>query len=349
VNVRLTQLDGKLPNLALMRLAAFHRGRGDDVRYTRSPYRHLDEPAYDRVYGSAIFSFSAERVDRLQASFPGALVGGTWNLPPHGVEPITLERFDHSIPDALDYSDHPTFGASIGFTQRGCRLKCKFCVVPRMEGKPRSVGSIPDIWRGAGHPKHLHLLDNDFFGQPREEWRARLREIRDGGFKVCFSQGFNIRLINAEGAAEIASVDYRDDSFKRKRLYTAWDNLGEERRFFEGVDILAAAGIPPSHLLVYMLVGFDPAETWGRVLYRFQRMADLGIRPYPMIFEAQKDRGLPLGNAHPRIVERRLSLRHFQRWAIRASKLGVPFHEYEAGAKGWSGEQTDLFAEVAAQ
>jgi hypothetical protein len=37
-------------------------------------------------------------------------------------------------------------------------------VVPRKEGKPRSVNTIADIWRGKPWPKHLHLLDNDFFG-----------------------------------------------------------------------------------------------------------------------------------------------------------------------------------------
>jgi hypothetical protein len=50
--VRITQLDGKLPNLALMRLAAFHRARGDDIHFTRSPYRHLDELAYAHVFRS---------------------------------------------------------------------------------------------------------------------------------------------------------------------------------------------------------------------------------------------------------------------------------------------------------
>lgn len=338
MNVRLTQLDGKLPNIALMRLAAWHRGRDDDVHFTRSPYRQLGEPPYDRVYGSAIFAFSADRVARLKREFDNAIVGGTWNaeeLRRAGQLPLTIESYDHSIPDALDYSDHPTFAASIGFTQRGCRLKCKFCVVPIMEGKPRSAGTISDIWRGAPYPKHLHLLDNDFFGQPREEWKARLAEIRDGGFRVCFSQGFNIRLIDEEGARELASIKYSDDSFTKRRLYTAWDNLKDEKVFLRGVDTLEAAGVPSSHLLVYMLIGFDPAETWERVLYRFGRMRARGIRPYPMVYGGRL-RTVPLGNAHPRIAARGLTLGHFQRWAIRPSKLGIPFHEYDAAAKGWT-------------
>ena len=68
-----------------------------------------------------------------------------------------------------------------------------------------------------------------------------------------------------------------------RRLYTAWDNLGDERAFFRGVEMLAAAGIPPNHLLAYMLVGYDRRETWERVLYRFHRSGDrlpiAGISP----------------------------------------------------------------------
>ena len=41
-----------------------------------------------------------------------------------------------------------------------------------------------------------YLLDNDFFGQPREQWEARIAEIREGGFKVCLNQGINIRMID---------------------------------------------------------------------------------------------------------------------------------------------------------
>jgi hypothetical protein len=271
LRVRLTQLDGVLPNLALMKLASFHKARGDHVVLSRSPYRSPTEPVYDHVYGSAIFSYTAQRVARFKNEFPNAVVGGTWD--PANAVTVAEVIGEH---DGLDYSPWPDFTASIGFTQRGCRLKCGFCVVPRKEGKPRTVATVADIWRGKPWPKHLHLLDNDFFGQPEEQWRARLEEIREGGFKVCFNQGINVRAVTPDAAAALASVTYTDDQFKRRRLYTAWDNLGDEKVFFRGVDILADAGVPPSHLLAYMLVGYDRRETWERVLYRFHCMADMG-------------------------------------------------------------------------
>ena len=53
MKIRLTQLDGKLPNLALMKLSHWHKARGDDVYFERRPTPTLFEPKYDRVYASA--------------------------------------------------------------------------------------------------------------------------------------------------------------------------------------------------------------------------------------------------------------------------------------------------------
>lgn len=339
MRIRLTQIDGKLPNLALMKLAHFHRQRGDDIAFTKHVERGLFESEYERVYGSAIFSFSADRVGRFRTEFPTAIVGGTHDLSDNVTVEQTLGIKEH---EHYDYSIYPHFNASIGFTQRGCRLKCGFCVVPKKEGRPRSVNTIASIWRGDSYPRHLHLLDNDFFGQDRDQWEARIDEIRAGGFRVCLNQGINIRMIDADSARALASILYYDDSFTTRRLYTAWDNLGDEERFFRGVDTLEDHGIPPSHLLVYMLVGYDKRETWGRVLYRFNRMVQRGIRPYPMVFGA-RNRTLPLGETNARIEKRTLS--EFQRWAVRKAYNFIPFENYDVNAKGKMVEMAagDLF------
>jgi hypothetical protein len=99
--------------------------------------------------------------------------------------------------------------------------------------------------------------------------------------KVCFNQGINIRLIDDEIAAELAAVEYRDDNFRERRIYTAWDNLKDEAIFFRGVDRLVHAGIKPKHIMAYMLVGWAKDETLERILYRFNKMTQRGIEPYP--------------------------------------------------------------------
>jgi hypothetical protein len=309
LRVRLTQIDGALPNLALMKLAHWHRSQGDDVHLTRSVEADLFERSYDRVYGSAIFDFSSDRLQRFITSWPNAMVGGTGAG--SGLLARTVEEIIGGEYEYYDYTDYPEFKDSLGFTQRGCRLNCGFCVVRQKEGRPRAVNTICSIWRGEPWPRRLRLLDNDFFGQPKEQWRARIRELRDGRFRVNLTQGINIRLIDQEAAEALASIEYRDAKFERRKLYTAWDNLKDERVFFHGVERLARAGVPPTHLRVYTLVGYDPAETWARIFYRFERMTSMGIQPFVMV----KDRT-------------RLDLRAFQRWVNLGLYRIIPWAEY---------------------
>lgn len=324
MRVRLTQIDGKLPNLALMKLAHYHRERNDEIIFSKNIERDMFEPVFDRVYGSAIFSFSADRVAEFQRNWPDAIIGGTHNILDNTTVEQVLGVNEH---EHYDYSIYEKFDGSIGFTQRGCRLKCGFCVVPKKEGKPRSVNTVTDIWRGDPWPRHLHLLDNDFFGQPREQWQARIAEIRAGDFKVCFNQGINTRMIDDESAAALGSIPLYDDSFKVRRLYTAWDNLGDEERFFKGVDTLERHGVKPYSLMVYMLVGYDKRETWERLFYRFNRMVERRIRPYPMIFG---DRQRRLEPEHPIYGHRTFA--EFQRWAIRKYYTVVSFEDYDGSA-----------------
>lgn len=277
MNALLFQVDGKLPNVALMRIASHHRALGHDIELRVSARPSLgmfDAP--DFVYASAIFTRSMSALEDLRAEFPSAVIGGTgWSvassLPAVGIHAREL-----------DYSIYPRFQHSIGFTQRGCRLKCKFCVVPEKEGAVAEDLSPWEIWRGDPYPKNLILLDNDFFGQPR--WKERIAEIRDGGFKVSFCQGINARFLTDETAEAVASIEYRDDQFQTKRIYTAWDNAKDESRLFAGLDLLVKHGVKPDHIMVYTLIGFWPQETDADWDYRRARLRDFGARPYPMPF-----------------------------------------------------------------
>jgi len=334
VRVRITQLDGKLPNLALMRISAYHKKRGDEVYFTFSPKRHFWEQEYDRVYASCIFKFNTPRVTLMRCYFPDVIIGGS------GVEDYDLVQIGKKkqttvegilgdpAPD-MDYSIYPTFKASLGFLQRGCRLDCSFCGVRKKEGQNHSVATVYDIWRGEGFPKKLHLLDNDFFGNP--QWRERAEEIRSGGFKVCLNQGINIRFITDESAEALASLEYRDDQFQKRRLYTAWDNPKHEKLFFDGVDRLERYGIPPKNIMAYMLVGYWPDETWERIWHRFNRMVEREIKPYVMVFDRNRE-----------------DLLCFQRWANMGMYRikGCSWPEYRRSTK--SAESVAAFMQIGA-
>jgi len=327
VRVRLTQLDGKLPNLAIMKLAAFHREQGDEIVFTRNACRAMDELDYGRVYGSVIFTRSIPLVERFRREFPDAIIGGTGTGSQRDFDVTTVEQvigrpeYEHH-----DYSLYPDFEHSIGFTMRGCRLACGFCYVPHKEGRPRSVNTIADIYRGDPYPKNVVLLDNDFFGQPREQWEARLDEIRTGGFRVSFNQGINVRLIDAEAARNIASVKYYDDNFKQRFLYTAYDNFKDEGIFRRGVTHLLEVGVNPDHIMVYMLTGYDKSETWDRLFERFNVMLEMGVRPYPMVYAPVEPTATGTNND---LLYRDLKM--FQKWVTRKYYLLIAWPDFVSG------------------
>ncbi len=274
--VLLCQIDGSLPNLALMRISAHHRALGDDVeiRHGAAFETGLFNAEPDIVYASCIFTKSLATALRLKQLRPDAIIGGT------GFDITrTLEHF-HITTSEVDYSLYPRFRQSIGFTQRGCRLRCSFCVVPQKEGAMKSEASIAEIWRGDPWPRELLLLDNDFFGQ--EHWRQRIAEIQAGNFKVSFNQGINARFLTDEAAEAIASVDYRDNEMRTKRIYTAWDNLKDEKRLFDGLNRLVNYGVKPDHIMVYVLCGYWPGETMADCEHRRAKLREFGARPYPM-------------------------------------------------------------------
>jgi len=259
-------------------------------------------------------------------NFPAAVIGGT------GAEDATsLEQYLGENIDETDYSIYPHFKASLGFSQRGCRLKCSFCVVPTKEGRVKPMGTIKSIWRGEGHPKQIILLDNDFFGQP--DWKARCDELLEGDFEVSLNQGINVRLIHAEGAAVLAKLKYRDDQFKAKRIYTAWDNRKDEEIFLRGIKLLMDAGIRPGNIMVYFLCGYWPGEQWEDILFRFETMVKIGLMPYPMVYDNKNK-----------------LLKKFQCWVIRRHYQFVPWEEYDLsklGTRKESDEQTTMALELA--
>lgn len=315
MRVLFLQLDGSLPNLAGLRIAAHHRALGDTVEISGRVDMFVN--SFDRVYASTIFPRSKPFVDRLRHYRPDAIIGGTGVSNTFTLEDVGIRTL------ACDYSLWPTFKSSLGYTQRGCRLNCSFCGVPQKEGKPNSPMSVYDIWRGDPWPRELFLLDNDFFGVPA--WRDRICEIRDGGFKVSYNQGINVRLMDEEQCAAIAGTDYRDGDMKTKRFYTAWDNRKDEAILFRGLNWLVKYGMKPDHIMVYMLCGYCHAHKAAASFcncpeadneqsreYRRQTLRSFGARPYPMPFERTKE------------------LIGFQRFVIRRYDCNVPWSDFKA-------------------
>jgi len=266
MNVGIYDVDSKIPNLALMKISAFHKSMGDDV----SMYLPLFHREYDKVYASRIFDFS----DASYIDPKTMIVGGTgWNL--HQDLPAEIEQMQ---PDYSIY-DYPH---SIGFTMRGCRLKCSFCVVPQKEGKPKPYNTIDEIWTQRGSD-FVMLLDNDFFGNP--QWRERIAEIQQFDLRVNFSQGLNIRNLKPEQAEALASVKFSNPKKTKKQVAFAWDDPRHEKLIHKGIKIAVDAGIKTYQMMFYILIGYHSTEEQD--LYRVECLRDYGCDPFVMPYNKE--------------------------------------------------------------
>ena len=329
MNVLLLHLDGKLPNLALMRLWAWYASLGYRVVLRRCENSdgdidpsgvepQLGDPKWDHVFGSLIFERSKALAERARVVYPQIVLGGTgWDF--EGGMPIRKTELPIAAQEiAPDYGGYPGYAPSIGFAQRGCRQDCDFCVVPHKEGRVRSVATLEAIWRGGDHAKQLVLLDNDFFGN--KNWPRIIDEAIRFDFAISVIQGINARILTDEQAAAIARVRWMADDFSRRRVYTAWDRDGDEVRFFRGLDYLKKHGIKPDAIMVYMLIGYQPGETHADRDRRRRLLREYGCRPYPMAYVRDGE----LGD----------ELRAFQSWCIQRKDELVPWEDWWGRARG---------------
>lgn len=216
--IGLIQIDGKMPNLALMKLASWHRKKGDDVRII-----DLSTLGIDEWYGSKIF------------------MGGSG----YDVKQKLPKDIEAQVPDYdlfnIDYS--------IGFTSRGCIRDCGFCIVKEKEGSMLECDFSKDI----KHSKYI-VMDNNFLASPM--WKEKLKFFIDNKIKVCFTQGLDIRLITEENAELLSKVKYYNRNFTQRRLYFAFDDPSMENIFRKKLRILLKY-VKPYRVMVYILVGFN--------------------------------------------------------------------------------------------
>lgn len=319
MNILCLQFDGDLLNIALAQIAGHHRALGDRVEVRRIATAEelqprLGDPTWHTVYGSLIFEWTRPLAAIAQRIYPGIRLGGTgWDFEA-GVQVRNTELPAAAIGAPLDYSGWPDVDYSIGFTQRGCRRRCDFCVVPRKEGGMRPVATLREIWRGEPHARRVILLDNDFFGNPF--WRDVIDEALKYKLAIAVVQGINARTLTDEQAQAIASVRWMASDFSRRRVYTAWDLADDERVFFRGMGRLVKAGVSADSIMVYMLIGYARGETHADREYRRAKLRAFGARPYPMAYVREGD----LGD----------ELRMFRGWVLQRADLHSTWDEWRA-------------------
>ena len=294
MKIGLISVDGRnFPNLALMKLSAYHKSIGDQVSW------HSGIEYYDRVYMSKVFAFTADYGYVIQAD--EVVKGGTG-----------YKLFDQWLPNGVehicpDYSLYPMYNEAYGFLTRGCVNKCSFCIVPRKEGTIRKHADISEFLDGK---KSAILMDNNVIAS---DWGLQqIEKIISLGVKVDFNQGIDCRLIAKDRS--IAKLLSHVKWIRYIRM--AYDNSAITEEVETAIAYLKEAGIKQYKMFFYMLVKDGQIEDAEK---RALTLDYLGCTPFAMPY-----RNLDT-NEEPTQEQKR-----FARWCnMKAIFKSCTFSEYK--------------------
>lgn len=265
MNIGLIDVDGHhFPNLALMKLSAWHKARGDAVEWW---WGFGD---YDRVYMSKVFdeTYSPDMPEPLNAR--EIIKGGT----DYGLDNRLPDELEHIYPD---YSLYPelTKDTAYGYLTRGCPRACGFCIVAGKEGRrSRKVADLSEWWSGQ---KNIKLMDPNLLACP--EHMNLLGQLIDSGAWVDFTQALDARLLTPENIAAIMQI-------RVKEIHFAWDSMREKTAVLKGLHLWIDLGKRTKHGeygTVYVLTNYD--TTMDDNLERIYTLRDLKYEPYVMIYD----------------------------------------------------------------
>ena len=292
------------PNLALCKIAAYHRAQGDEVEWA-IPLCH-----YDVIYKSKIFNFSPDDLTAYDAD--EIVCGGTG----YDIESKLPTKIDRTQPDYSIYPSVPT-DTAYGFLTRGCPNKCRWCVVPRKEG---AIAPYMDIDEVADGRKKVVLMDNNILAAG-DYAVEQLTKIIEKGYRVDFNQALDARLVTDEFARILAQVRWLDHGPIRFGCDTKAQIDDCER----AIDLINSYGFSGKYFL-YTMLGSDFQECLTRTAYWQGRLQEYRRTKQgrPVYIHAQPFRD-PLRNNEPPQWQKDMA-----RWVNHiALFVKTPFIEYQ--------------------
>lgn len=272
MRIGLIDVDGhNFPNLALMRISAYHKARGDIVEWWWSDFVH-----YDIVYMSKIFSDAYSPDVPAPINADKVVKGGTgYAIHLQDGKEVFNKEEDKDLPAGIekmfpDYSIYPQFPYAVSMTSRGCPRGCAFCHVAAKEGQCSiKVANVSDFWCGQDEIK---VLDPNITAC--RDKRDLMQQYVDTKAKIDFTQGLDIRLLNQRDIEDL-------NKMRIGTLHFAWDNPQDDLKskfqdFAKGFRRKTNIGT------VYCLTNFN--STLSQDLYRIYTLRDLGYDPFVMVY-----------------------------------------------------------------
>jgi len=238
------------PNLALMKISAYHKSRGDTVEWWDK------EKRYDTVYSSKVFDFTPVNPD-----LPDNTVKGGTGYGLYGVLPPKIDVC------APDYTIYPSCDYAVGFLTRGCPNNCEFCVVHRKEGDIRPCANWKMITRS--DTDKIVLMDNNILAC--DYGIRQLAELAETDYRIDLNQGMDVTLLNDDIAEILAEIKWI------KYIRFSCDSECKLPYFEKMCELFKKYGVPLSRVFIYILVrkNLEEADRRVQALHRICRSFNL--------------------------------------------------------------------------
>jgi hypothetical protein len=151
-------------------------------------------------------------------------------------------------------------------TSRGCPNNCKFCFVPKREGKLREI----EIHLGN------EIQDNNFLACSIPHRRKVYDMLRTQKA---------IRFVGGLEAARLTDWDIEEmRSLRIRKLWLACDSHGSIPTTVKAIERLRAAGFTPDHIHCYVLIGDNMTENETRL----EAIVTAGALPYAQLYQPEQ-------------------------------------------------------------
>lgn len=275
MKIGLIDVDGhNFPNLALMKLSAWHKSHGDSVEFAFPMCR------YDRVYISKVFGDEYSKMPPLYIQADEVIYGGTGfaitvengkEVYHKASDKPLLYEVEHIYPDYTLYPEL-TQNTAFGFLTRGCPNNCGFCIVSQKEcAKSNKVADLSEFWDGQ---KHIKLLDPNLLACIDRQ--DLLQQLANSGARVDFTQGLDARFVTDDVAEMLKRI-------KVDKVHFAFDYMKNEKAIVKGLQTYKRiCKTRDRDAIVYMLTNYD--TTIEEDLRRVRLIQDCGFLPDVRIY-----------------------------------------------------------------